>query len=124
MRDDAGPVAQRLREGLAQGQGHVFQGVVRIDLQVALRLDLQVKQAVHGHLGQHVVEERQPGADRVLARCRPDARLTATRVSPVRRLTRAVRAGVCRSLFCGSGSPRSAARTASVSSGRPTLTRI
>jgi hypothetical protein len=37
--------------------------VVRVDVEVALRRDLEVERAVARHLLEHVVEERHPGRD-------------------------------------------------------------
>ncbi len=45
---DAGLVAQRLRQRLAEADADVLDGVVGVDVQVALRLDVQVDQAVPG----------------------------------------------------------------------------
>ncbi len=46
---------------LAQGDAHVFHGVVAVDVQVALAVDVQVDQAVAGDLVEHVVEEADAG---------------------------------------------------------------
>jgi hypothetical protein len=65
---DAAPVAQGLGQGLAEGDAHVFVGVVIVDVGVAPGADLQVDQPVAADLVEHVVEERHTGAHRALAR--------------------------------------------------------
>ena len=57
-------VAERLREGLAEGNARVFHRVVRIDVQIALGLDIQVDQTVTRNLIQHVIEKRHAGGER------------------------------------------------------------
>ena len=54
-------------EGLSQGDANILNGVVRVDLQVALRLDIQVKQAVPGNLIQHVLQKRNTKRQRRIA---------------------------------------------------------
>src|SRR5574343_205476 len=58
---DAGLVTQRLREGHAQRDAHVLDGVVTVDVQVALGVHRQVHHAVARHLVEHVVEEADAG---------------------------------------------------------------
>ena len=65
--DDAGPVAQRPVQRLAQADRDVLDGVVRIHVQVALRLHRQIEQAVVGEQGQHVIEKADAGAHLRLA---------------------------------------------------------
>src|SRR3990172_2167343 len=60
---DAAPVAERLRDGLAEDDAGVLGGVVEIDVQVALGLQLHVDEAVARQLFQHVVEEADAGRD-------------------------------------------------------------
>jgi hypothetical protein len=55
--------AQRLLHRLPQGDADVLDGVVRIDVQVALRLDVEVEHAVAPHLVEHVIEERDAGGE-------------------------------------------------------------
>jgi hypothetical protein len=55
---DAGAVAQRLAEALAEHEPDVLDGVVAVDLDVAARRDRQVEQAVAGHGVEHVGQER------------------------------------------------------------------
>ena len=50
-------VAQRAQHRLAQRDTDVFHCVVPVDVQVALRMDVEVEQAVARDLVQHVVEE-------------------------------------------------------------------
>ena len=60
---DAGLVAQRLAQGLTEGERGVLDRVVSVDLEVALGPYGQVEQAVLADLLQHVVEERHAGVD-------------------------------------------------------------
>ena len=64
---DARLVAQRLPQCLAQADAHVFDRVVLIDVQVALRSDRQVAGRVLGQQRQHVIEEADAGGDLRLA---------------------------------------------------------
>ena len=61
---DAALVAERLGEGLPERDGDVLDGVVRVDVQVAVGLDGEVDAAVLGQRGEHVVVEAHAGADR------------------------------------------------------------
>ncbi len=54
---DADLVAERLLEGGAEREGGVLDGVVRVDVQVALGLHGQVEQTVPAELVEHVVVE-------------------------------------------------------------------
>ncbi|MCY1282374.1 hypothetical protein D9M70_312100 [compost metagenome] len=65
---DALLVADGLGEGLAEGDADVLDGMVVVDMQVALALDVQVDQAVAGDLVHHVLEEGNPGIEAGLAR--------------------------------------------------------
>src|SRR6266852_7711067 len=53
--------AQGLGEGLAQGNAHVFDRVMLVDVQVAGRVQPQVKGAVAGEQFQHMIEEADAG---------------------------------------------------------------
>ena len=55
---DALFVADGLGERLAQGDADVLHGVVVVDVQVALALDVQVDQPVPGDLVKHVLKKR------------------------------------------------------------------
>ncbi|MNC17940.1 hypothetical protein D3C75_658330 [compost metagenome] len=55
--DDALLVADGLGEGLADGDADILDGMVVVDVQVALALDVQVDQPVAGDLVEHVLEE-------------------------------------------------------------------
>ena len=57
----AGLVAGGLRERLAERDRGVLDGVVRVDVQVALDLDGEVEQAVLAERGEHVVVEADAG---------------------------------------------------------------
>jgi len=54
-------VAHRLGKGLAECDAHVFHGVMAVDVQVALGLNVQVNQAVAGDLVEHVVKKADAG---------------------------------------------------------------
>ena len=121
---DAGLVAERLAQRLAERERGVLDGVVRVDLEVALGLHGQVEAAVLAELGQHVVEERHAGVDVGDRRCRP-GRARPGPWSPWWP-ARPARSGSRRSfqLACGPASTAlSAARNAAISAGVPTLTR-
>lgn len=60
---DADLVAERLLEGGAQGQGSVLDGVVGVDVQVALGLHGEVEETVAAQLVEHVVVEPDAGGD-------------------------------------------------------------
>ena len=60
-------VADRLAERLAQGDADILDRVVIVDMQVAFRLDVEVDQAVAGHLIQHVLEKVDAGVEAALA---------------------------------------------------------
>jgi hypothetical protein len=64
-------VADRLRKGLADGDAHILDGVVAVDVQVADGFDLEVEAAVAGDLVEHVVEETDAGVELTLAASRP-----------------------------------------------------
>src|SRR6185503_2902537 len=56
-----GFVAQRLLDRLAEGDADVLDGVMTVDVQIALGIDRQVDHAVARDLIEHVVEERYAG---------------------------------------------------------------
>ena len=60
---DAGLVAQRFSNGLAQADAHVFDGVMLIDVQIADGLEFQVDRRMFGQEREHVVEEAHAGRD-------------------------------------------------------------
>ena len=60
---DARLVAERLGDRLAERDADVLDRVVRVDVQVALGLDLEVEHAVARDLVEHVVEERHAGGE-------------------------------------------------------------
>src|SRR5687767_13766744 len=57
----AGLVSDRFRHRLAERDADVLDRVVRIDVQVALRLDIEVEHRVARDLVEHVLEEGQAG---------------------------------------------------------------
>lgn len=60
---DTALVAQGLAQAFSQSQGHIFNGVVLVYLQVTVHADIQVETAVAGYLLQHMVEETDTGID-------------------------------------------------------------
>ncbi len=52
-------IAQRLLDCLAQGNADVLDGMMGVDMQIALGFDLKINQAMSGDLIEHVVEKRQ-----------------------------------------------------------------
>src|SRR6185503_97120 len=54
---DSSTIAERARNGLAQGNADVFHGVMLIDVQVALGGEFQVERAMPGKQLEHVVKE-------------------------------------------------------------------
>ena len=61
---DPGAVPERLVERLAERQTRVLDGVVGVDVDVAVGLHGQVEQGVLGEAGEHVVVEADAGGDR------------------------------------------------------------
>jgi hypothetical protein len=59
-------VAERLGEGLAQGDADVLDGVVVVDVRVALAVNVEVDQAVADDLVEHVIEEGHAGIELAL----------------------------------------------------------
>src|SRR5688500_11840218 len=59
----AGLVADRLRNRLAERDADVFHGVMRVDIEIALRFDVEIDHAVPRDLVEHVLEEGQPGGE-------------------------------------------------------------
>jgi predicted ribosomally synthesized peptide with nif11-like leader len=55
---DTAPVAQRLGQGLADGNAHIFIGVVIVDVGVAHRVHLQIDQPMAADLMEHVIQKR------------------------------------------------------------------
>ncbi len=60
-------IADSLFEGLAEGDAGVFDGMVKVDVNVAIDLQVEVEQAVAGEESQHVIEEADASRDVVLA---------------------------------------------------------
>jgi predicted ribosomally synthesized peptide with nif11-like leader len=58
---DAAPVTQRLRQGLTDGDAHIFIGVVIVDVGVTHRIHLQIDQPMAADLVKHVIEKRHAG---------------------------------------------------------------
>ena len=55
--------AERFCDGFAQSDAGVFDGVVLIDVQIALRFDFQIDGAVPRDEIEHVIEEANAGRD-------------------------------------------------------------
>ena len=60
---DAGFVAEGLLERLADGDADVFDGVVLIDVQIALGLHVQIDGCMLGQKREHVIEKTDAGGD-------------------------------------------------------------
>src|SRR5918999_4211552 len=60
---DTSLVAQGLGKGLAKGDSDVFDGVMRIDVQIALSFNVKVEHPMPRHLIQHVIKKRQAGVE-------------------------------------------------------------
>ena len=60
---DSGFVTQRLLQAFAEDDAGVFDGVVEIDFDIAVNLEIEVDEGVPGEEGQHVIEEWNPGLD-------------------------------------------------------------
>ena len=58
---DAAAVAERRRHRLAERDADVLDGVMLIDVEIPLRVQLQVERAVTGDELQHVIQEPDPG---------------------------------------------------------------
>ena len=85
---DAGLVAQRLGQHLAEGDPDVLDRVVGVHLEVAAGRHLEVEAAVPAELADHVVEEGQAGGRPRWRRCRRCRRTTSMEVSLVARCDR------------------------------------
>src|SRR5258706_717222 len=60
---DAGLVADGLVESLAERNADVLDGVMRVDVQIALGHHVEVEHAVARDLVEHVLEKRDPGSE-------------------------------------------------------------
>jgi hypothetical protein len=56
-------VAEGLGERLTEGNAGIFDGVMKIDFDVALDFEVEIEKSVLGQQGQHVVEKRDAGLD-------------------------------------------------------------
>ena len=54
----AASITHCLGEGLTQGNADIFHGVMRIDVQVAIGLDVEVDHAVTSNLIEHMLQKR------------------------------------------------------------------
>jgi hypothetical protein len=64
---DTAFLAQRLRKRLSEADRHVLNGVVIVDIQVAVTPNRQVEQTVCGKRPEHVIEKADTGVDGRLA---------------------------------------------------------
>ena len=64
---DALLVANRLAKRLPEGDADVFHREVRIDVEVALSLNIEIHLTMPGDLIQHMLEKRQPRIEGALA---------------------------------------------------------
>ena len=64
---DALLLSERFEQSLAEAYAEVFDGMVRVDVQVAFRFRGQVDFAVLAEVGKHVVEEADAGVDVVFS---------------------------------------------------------
>ena len=64
---DAAAIALGFLQRLSQNQADIFDGVMAVDLEIALRIDLQIKITMAGELSEHVIEKRNAGADLIFA---------------------------------------------------------
>src|SRR5206468_3450542 len=60
---DAGLVAERLTQRLAEADADVLDGVMGVHVQVALGLDVEIDEAVARQQVEHVVEEADAGGE-------------------------------------------------------------
>src|SRR5687767_5508305 len=65
--DDSLTITECFIEGLTQGECHIFNGVMCVYLEIALRLHRQVEESMDGKMCQHVVEESNSSVDLMLA---------------------------------------------------------
>jgi hypothetical protein len=61
-------VGKCIGHGLTQCYTDILHGVVGIDMQIALCLDVKIQHPVSCHLVKHVFQERQPGGEFASAR--------------------------------------------------------
>ena len=87
---DPGPIPERLGKRGPQGQGHVLDRVMVVDVDIARRVDLEVEQRVMGERPEQVVEEANAGVDLALPAPSRES-TTLTSVSRVLRETAARR---------------------------------
>ena len=61
--DEAAFFSEGLGEALSEDDAGIFDGVMEIDVDIALGGDLEIEEAVTGEEGEHVVEEGDAGGD-------------------------------------------------------------
>jgi hypothetical protein len=64
---DALLVADRLGHGLTEGNADVLDGMVAVDMQIAVGMHIEVDQPMTGDLVEHVVEEGHAGGQLLAA---------------------------------------------------------
>src|SRR4029077_17057514 len=62
---DAAPRPDRLRNGLAERDSQIFNGVVLIDVEIAIRVDPEIECPMARDELEHVIEEPDARADRI-----------------------------------------------------------
>ena len=65
---DAFSVAEGFGEGLSEGNSGVFDGVMKVDFDIAVCFDGEIGEAVFSEQGEHVVQKRDSGGDLGVAR--------------------------------------------------------
>ena len=61
-------IAQGTVNGLAQADSDIFGGVVAVDMNIAIAVNMEVDEAVLGEKGQHVIQKAEAGCDVGFAR--------------------------------------------------------
>src|SRR5690554_35083 len=56
-------VSDRFRKGLTQGDADIFDGMVIVDMRIAIRAHVKIDHAVAYDLIQHMIEKRHPGGE-------------------------------------------------------------
>src|SRR5688572_13528041 len=54
---------QGLFQSLTEADPYILDGVMRVDLEIALAADIEIEDTVLGEKQQHVVQKRDPGID-------------------------------------------------------------
>ena len=57
----AASITHCLGESLTQGNANIFHGVMRIDVQIAIGLDVEIDHAMASNLIEHMLQKRESG---------------------------------------------------------------